>query len=89
MRNLPCPQCDIHRFHVKNHEGQFLVVTVNENYEVVPIHAGESLDGFDLSIITFSLSICRTLHTFSIHLNDFHRVALNTPMFCPASNSAG
>lgn len=36
MRNLPCPQCDIHRFHVKNKEGgKFLVVTVNENHEVV------------------------------------------------------
>jgi hypothetical protein len=51
MRNLPCPQCDIHRFHVKNREGKFLVVTVNENYEVVAVHAEELLDGYDLSII--------------------------------------
>jgi len=51
MRNLPCPQCDIHRFYVKNQEGKFLVVTVNENYEVVAVHAEESTDGYDLSII--------------------------------------
>ncbi len=51
MKNLPCPQCDIHRFQVKNEKGDAVVVTVNENYEIIPIHPQESLDGFDLTII--------------------------------------
>jgi len=51
MKNLLCPQCEIHRFHIKNQSGDFMVVTVNENYEIEPIHSEESLEGYDLTII--------------------------------------
>ncbi|MEI8086813.1 MAG: hypothetical protein WCG93_11425 [Paludibacter sp.] len=51
MKDLLCPQCKIRRFQVKNLLGDFIVVTVNENYEIIPIHAEESLEGFDLSIV--------------------------------------
>lgn len=51
MKNLLCPQCDIHRFHVKNPKGEFIVVTVNSNHEIVPIHPTDSLEGYDLSIV--------------------------------------
>lgn len=50
MRNLKCPQCDIHRFYVKNTKGDSCLVTVNEFYEVVPVK-DESLEGFDLSTL--------------------------------------
>lgn len=51
MKNLKCPQCDIHRFQVKNLLGDSVVVTVNEKLEILPIHPDESLEGFDLSTI--------------------------------------
>lgn len=51
MKNLLCPQCKIHRFQIKSLTGEFLVVTVNELYEIIPINSGDSLDGFDLTII--------------------------------------
>jgi hypothetical protein len=51
MKNLLCPQCDIHRFHVKNQKSEFMVVTVNSNHEVVPINPDDSLEGYDLSIV--------------------------------------
>lgn len=51
MKNLHCPQCDVHRFHVKNEKNECVVVTVNEQCEVIPVHAGDSLLGFDLTVI--------------------------------------
>ena len=51
MKKLKCPQCDIHRFVVKNQQEESIVVTVNELCEVIPIHAEESLEGYDLTVI--------------------------------------
>jgi hypothetical protein len=51
MKNLNCPQCEIHRFQVKNALNESVVVTVNELCEVIPVHASDSLVGFDLTII--------------------------------------
>jgi hypothetical protein len=51
MKNLPCPQCEIHRFCVKNQLGESVVVMVSDNYEIIPIHTENSLDGYDLSTI--------------------------------------
>lgn len=51
MKKLLCPQCKIHRFCVKNINGDSVVVTVTDNYEVIPIHPEESLDGFDLELL--------------------------------------
>lgn len=51
QKNKLCPQCKIHRFRVKNEKGESVVVTVNENLEVIPIHEGTSLDGFDLELL--------------------------------------
>jgi hypothetical protein len=51
MKNLHCPQCEIHRFQVKNALNESVVVTVNEHCEVIPVHAGDSLVGFDMTII--------------------------------------
>jgi hypothetical protein len=51
MKNVLCPQCKIRRFCVKNELGESVVVTVTEELEVVPIHAAESLIGFDLTIL--------------------------------------
>ncbi|MEI7504176.1 MAG: hypothetical protein WCJ61_12925 [Paludibacter sp.] len=51
MKDLLCPQCKIRRFQVKNMFGDFIVVTVNEKYEIIPIHAEESLEGYDLSTV--------------------------------------
>ena len=50
-RNKLCPQCKIHRFYLKNIEGERLVVTVNQEKEIIPIHDNVSLDGFDRSIL--------------------------------------
>ncbi|MBP1665022.1 MAG: hypothetical protein H6Q19_2162 [Bacteroidetes bacterium] len=50
-RNKLCPQCKIRRFQVKNDEGRCVVVTVNENYEIIPVHENESLEGMDLSVL--------------------------------------
>lgn len=51
MKKLLCPQCKINRFRVKNEQGDSVVVTVNELYELIPIHPEESLEGFNLDII--------------------------------------
>ena len=51
MRNLNCPQCDIHRFVVKNDKGETVLVTVTETYEIVAVNVTDSLDGFDLTVI--------------------------------------
>jgi hypothetical protein len=36
---------------VKNEKGDSVVVVVNEQFEVIPIHPEESLEGFDLEIL--------------------------------------
>ena len=51
MKQLKCPQCDIHRFFVKNELEETRVVTVNEKYEVILIHENESLEGFNLELL--------------------------------------
>ena len=51
MKKLNCPQCKINRCRVRNGKGESVVVTVNERYEIIPIHPEESLEGFDLSIV--------------------------------------
>lgn len=51
MKKLLCPQCKINRFRVKNDQGESVVVTVNELFELIPIHPEESLEGFNLNII--------------------------------------
>lgn len=51
MKKLHCPQCDIQRFFVKNSLNDSIVVTVNELYEVIPIHPTESIVGFDLTML--------------------------------------
>jgi len=50
-RKRLCPQCKIHRFRVKNDAGESVVVIVTEEYEVVPVHEGVSLEGFDLEVL--------------------------------------
>lgn len=50
-RNKICPQCKIHRFYLKNGVGERLVVTVNQEKQIIPIHENESIDGFDTSIL--------------------------------------
>jgi len=51
MKKLLCPQCKVGRFQVKNDAGESVVVIVNENHEILPLHEGVSLDGFDLSVL--------------------------------------
>lgn len=51
MKKLNCPQCKINRFRVRNGKGESVVVTVNDAFEIIPIHPEESLEGFDLSIV--------------------------------------
>jgi hypothetical protein len=51
MRNLQCPQCGIHRFVVKNELNEAVVVTVSKQLEIIPVHPGDSLDGFDLTLL--------------------------------------
>ena len=46
-----CPQCKIHRFYLKNDAGERLVVIVNQDKEIIPIHEHESLEGFDTSVL--------------------------------------
>lgn len=46
-----CPQCQIHRFYLKNDAGERLVVIVNQDKEIIPIHEYESLEGFDTSVL--------------------------------------
>ena len=51
MRNLNCPQCEIHRFFVKNEKAETILVTVNEQYDVVKVNQEDSLEGFDLTLL--------------------------------------
>lgn len=51
MQNRHCPQCDIHRFQVKNALNECMVVTINELYEIVPVNSTDSLEGFDLTLV--------------------------------------
>lgn len=51
MRKLKCPQCEAHRFFVKNELNETRLVTVNEKYEVILVHENESLEGFNLDLL--------------------------------------
>jgi hypothetical protein len=51
MKKLLCPQCKIGRFQVKNENGESVVVVVNEQHEIIPLHEGTSLEGFDLTVL--------------------------------------
>ena len=51
MKNKLCPQCKVRRFQVKNERGEAVVVTVDEQNQIIPIHEGTSLDGFDLDLL--------------------------------------
>jgi len=51
MRYMVCPQCGIRRFQVKDNQGNALVVQVNRDYEIVPVHDEESLEGYNLDIL--------------------------------------
>lgn len=67
MKKLNCPQCKINRFGVRNEKGESVVVTVNDAYEIIPIHPEESLEGFDLNIVyclgcSWSGSPCNLSH---------------------------
>jgi len=51
MKKLNCPQCDIHRFFVKNEKDETRLVNVTDQFEIVVVHSEESLDGFDLTML--------------------------------------
>ncbi|MEI8273182.1 MAG: hypothetical protein WCG08_11210 [Paludibacter sp.] len=51
MKKLRCPQCDIHRFYVRNEQHDTVLVNVDENYNVIPINPLDSLEGFDLTTL--------------------------------------
>jgi len=51
MNNLRCPQCDVHRFFIKNEKGEALLVNVTDNFEIIPVHPEESIQGFDLTLL--------------------------------------
>jgi hypothetical protein len=51
MRYLVCPQCGIMRFQVKNDAGGTMVVQVTTGFEIIPVIAGESLEGFNLDLL--------------------------------------
>lgn len=51
MKKKLCPQCKIHRFRVKNEKGESVVVIVNDNLEITPIHPEDSLEGFNLDVL--------------------------------------
>jgi hypothetical protein len=51
MKKLKCPQCDIHRFAVKNAEGNSIVVVVMDDLSIVPIDEARSLEGYDLEML--------------------------------------
>ncbi|MFW9596794.1 MAG: hypothetical protein ACMV0Y_02480 [Paludibacter sp.] len=48
MRKLLCPKCKIGRFRVRNTKGESIVVEVSELHEIIPIHEGVSLEGYNL-----------------------------------------
>ncbi|HXK76596.1 MAG TPA: hypothetical protein PLK40_09020 [Bacteroidaceae bacterium] len=52
MKKALCPQCKIPSFYVMNEAGDRRLVYVDETTgEVVVRNEGETLDGFDLSIV--------------------------------------
>ena len=51
MRKLVCPQCKIAAMYVKNELNESRLVYVMEDGTVVPRKEGESLDGFDTSVV--------------------------------------
>ncbi len=51
MKDLLCPQCKIGRFCLKDEAGERLVVTVGKDSIIRPVHAEQSLEGFDVSVL--------------------------------------
>lgn len=51
MRKRLCPQCKIANFYVSNEKGERRLVFVTADFEMVPSKVGESLEGFDLTVI--------------------------------------
>ena len=52
MKKLSCPQCDIHRFFVKNEQGETRLVNVTDQYEVLAVKDDVILLGMFLERIT-------------------------------------
>ena len=50
-KNKLCPQCKIRRFQVKNEKGESLVVVVDMDNNIIPVHENKSLDGFNLDVL--------------------------------------
>jgi len=51
MKKLNCPQCKINRFRVKNDRDEYVVVTVSADYEILPLHPGVLLEGYNLDVL--------------------------------------
>jgi hypothetical protein len=51
MKFLVCPKCGIRRFHVKDKNGNVVVVQITTTHKIVPVNKEQSLDGFDLNIL--------------------------------------
>ncbi len=51
MAKKLCPQCKVGRFRVKNEAGDSVVVTVNEQFVIEPLHPDQSLESYDLTVL--------------------------------------
>jgi len=51
MKKLRCPQCDIHRFYVRNENHDKVLVTVDEDYNISALNPEDSLEGFLLDTL--------------------------------------
>ncbi len=51
MKKLQCPQCEVHRFFVKNEMKETCLVNVNDFFEVIPVNPNDSLAGFDITLL--------------------------------------
>lgn len=73
MKNLHCPQCDVHRFYVKNEKGDTLLVTVTDNFKIIPVHSEHSTYGFDLTnLFCLGCSWSGSPSSLRSHLNKKH-----------------
>ena len=54
MKFLLCPKCGIRRFYVKDEKGNNCLVQVTTDYVVIPVHEGDSLEGFDTETLIVS-----------------------------------
>ena len=51
MKRRLCPQCKIPNFYVLNEKKERRLVFVTVEFEVIAAKEGESLEGFDLTVI--------------------------------------